>query len=77
MVLLFYTTISVDLANYEIFHAKVGKGGIIDNTCTFKVLELVLVQYVVYSHTVLDLVSTHAVKSTLWILMFFSYLWNQ
>ena len=30
MVLLFYTTyISVDLAHHEIFHAKVGKGGII------------------------------------------------
>ena len=29
MVLLFYTTyISVDLAHREIFHAKVGKGGI-------------------------------------------------
>ena len=29
MVLLFYTTyISVDLAHHEIFHAKVGKGGI-------------------------------------------------
>ena len=28
MVLLFYTTyISVDLAHYEIFHAKVGKSG--------------------------------------------------
>ena len=31
MVLLFYTTyISVDLAHHEIFHAKVGKGGIND-----------------------------------------------
>ena len=31
IVLLFYTTcISVDLANHEIFHAKVGKGGIKD-----------------------------------------------
>ena len=30
MVKLFYTTyISVDLAHHEIFHAKVGKGGII------------------------------------------------
>ena len=30
MVQLFYTTyISVDLAHYEIFHAKVGKGGLI------------------------------------------------
>ena len=29
LVLLFYTTyISVDLAHHEIFHAKVGKGGI-------------------------------------------------
>ena len=29
MVLLFYTTyISIDLAHYEIFHAKVSKGGI-------------------------------------------------
>ena len=29
MVILFYTThISVDLAHREIFHAKVGKGGI-------------------------------------------------
>ena len=29
MVLLIYTTyISVDLAQYEIFHAEVGKGGI-------------------------------------------------
>ena len=29
MVRLFYTThISVDLAHHEIFHAKVGKGGI-------------------------------------------------
>ena len=29
MVLLFYTSyISVDLAHHEIFHAKVGKGGI-------------------------------------------------
>ena len=29
MVLLIYTTyISVDLAHHEIFHAKVGKGGI-------------------------------------------------
>ena len=29
MVKLFYTTyISVDLAHHEIFHAKVGKGGI-------------------------------------------------
>ena len=29
MVYLFYTTyISVDLAHHEIFHAKVGKGGI-------------------------------------------------
>ena len=29
MVQLFYTTyISVDLAHHEIFHAKVGKGGI-------------------------------------------------
>ena len=29
MVWLFYTTyISVDIAHYEIFHAKVGKGGI-------------------------------------------------
>ena len=29
MVLLFYTTyISVDLAHQEIFHAKIGKGGI-------------------------------------------------
>ena len=32
MVLLFYTAyISVDLTNHEIFHAKVGKGGI--NPC--------------------------------------------
>ena len=31
MVLLFYTTnISVDIAHYEIFHAKVGKGGVKD-----------------------------------------------
>ena len=29
MVLLFYTTyISVDIAHHELFHAKVGKGGI-------------------------------------------------
>ena len=33
MVLLFYTTyISVDLAHYEVFRAKVGKGGIKDLT---------------------------------------------
>ena len=33
MVYLFYTTyISVDLAHHEIFHAKVGKGGIMLNT---------------------------------------------
>ena len=40
MVLLFYTTyISVDLARHEIFHAKVGKGGI--NICTqLSIIEL-------------------------------------
>ena len=32
MVQLFYTTyISVDIAHHEIFHAKVGKGGIISS----------------------------------------------
>ena len=36
MVYLFYTTyISVDLAHHEIFHAKVGKGGIIHFSMQF------------------------------------------
>ena len=36
MVLLFYTTyISVDLAHHGIFHAKVGKGGIINDNPHF------------------------------------------
>ena len=36
MVLLFYATyISVDIARYEIVHAKVGKGGILGNDRCF------------------------------------------
>ena len=39
MVKLFYTTnISVDLVRHEIFRAKVGKGGIKVNTCSFALI---------------------------------------
>ena len=41
IVQLFYTTyISVDLAQHEIFHAKVGKGGIMDASFWFNTNDL-------------------------------------
>ena len=50
MVYLFYTTyISVDLAHHEIFHAKVGKGGII---CFISSLASKLVYFNPYQNAV-------------------------
>ena len=43
MVLLFYTTYSsVNLANHEVFRAKVGKGGLNGSINPFKVISFVL-----------------------------------
>ena len=40
MIYLFYTTyISVDLANHEVFHANVGKGGIKRYDCSLKAIK--------------------------------------
>ena len=56
MALLFYTTyISVDLAHHEMFHAKVGKGGIMDvngNISNYKIANPLIMNQKCNSHII-------------------------